>query len=244
MNPKTTKLIAFVLFWVITIGIALYALNDDQNPIDDLPDLFEATDFTMTNQNNETFTLSETDGQVRVLTFIYTKCTMGCSTVNSKLAELRDDLQEGDMFDNVQLITIDFDTIYDTHADLVEYSELFVEDGDRWQFLTSDTQTINETAEAYNFDFWDNTTMDMDMNDTMDDMNMTTSLFDPGYYELPNYTSQSSLHLNQHEGHEVVWIHPFMVYFIDPDGMVRNIQGGLDWSVDHAADVVDFLLNE
>jgi cytochrome oxidase Cu insertion factor (SCO1/SenC/PrrC family) len=234
------------------LGIGLYALYGNQNPIseDDLfptegTNAFPAVDFTMLNQNNESFTLSDTDGQVRILTFIYTKCTMGCTVVNANLAELRDQLQEKDMFDQVQLITIDFDTVYDTHADLVAYAEQYVEDGDRWQFLTTpDSDYMNQTARAYKFSYFDNTTMMM--NDTMD-MNMTTSVYDSGNYQVPLAQSPDMLGLNQdmHMNHTVVWIHPFIVYFIDQNGMVRYWDlhaNTLD--IDYAVNVVDYLLND
>lgn len=61
-----------------------------------------------------------------------------------------------------------------------------------------------------------------------------------GYDFVFDNTTQNSAH----SGHSIVWIHPFITYIIDKNGIIRAKIFGLEWTESHLLDIVDYLLGE
>lgn len=221
MNPRIIRAVAIALMIVVITGFGYQVYLSTQNPIDYLPRRGHAPDFTLPSVDGDNFTLSETEGKIRVLTFIYTKCDQGCALITTKQMEIKHELQEMEIYNEVQLITIDFDYISDTMDDLLKYADFFLDDSDPWQFLLGDENQTHEVTDAYNFTF------ELDMSD----MNETSS------------EGLQTLEMD-HSNHSVVYIHPFLTWFIDQTGEIRSLEIGLDWTVERGVNIIDFLLEE
>jgi protein SCO1/2 len=102
-----------------------------------LPVLYEAPDFTLTDQDGEAFRSRELDGQVWVADFIFTDCPTICPVLSSHMASLQDWLKQRDLAERVHLVSISVDPENDTPAVLREFAETHGADFDHWTFLTA-----------------------------------------------------------------------------------------------------------
>ncbi|HZV35676.1 MAG TPA: SCO family protein, partial [Verrucomicrobiae bacterium] len=108
-----------------------------------LPVIGQITDFTLTNQENQTITLSSLRGKVWVADVIFTRCAGPCPTMTHHLAELQASLPANEP---IRLVTLTSDPQYDTPAALKRYAARFNADSNRWYFLTGPKSEINRLA--------------------------------------------------------------------------------------------------
>ncbi|MHA2252439.1 MAG: SCO family protein [Candidatus Kariarchaeaceae archaeon] len=202
-------------------------ISDDNNDegITSLPNFGLAADFTLPSIDGTNYTFSADAGKVRLVTFFYTKCQAGCSVITSRLAGVQDQIIKQDLTDSVQITSVDFDHIHDNMTDLMHYAHIFTNSTDYWQFLLGNENQTLDVVHDWNFNF------------TLEPMITSTT-------ETSTATTTNTTDHSIHEGHEVVYIHPFIVYFIDQQGDIRRLFLGLDWTIDDVFEVIDFLLNE
>lgn len=144
-NPLPIVIPVIVVLLLITTAIYL-SLGP---PKSNLPVIREAPPFTLINQDNENVSLSQFEGKVVLIGFIYTRCPMPtmCPWTTDNFVEIQDDL--GSRFgDEVVLIMMSFDT-YDTPESLKAYGEAYGADFSGWHFLTGDNAIIEEVMDGY-----------------------------------------------------------------------------------------------
>jgi cytochrome oxidase Cu insertion factor (SCO1/SenC/PrrC family) len=100
-----------------------------------LPDLGSVPMFRFTNEQNETVTRSDWDGQITVVNFVFTRCTGPCPLMTSRMVELQQALARRDV-KNVRLVTVSVDPEFDTPEVLKTYAQSVRADPDRWSFFT------------------------------------------------------------------------------------------------------------
>ena len=81
----------------------------------------EAPDFTLFDQNGELFTLSEYEGKVVVVAFIYTSCPDICLIISANLDYIDQNLDG--YSDEVVIISVTIDPARDTISHLAEWTE-------------------------------------------------------------------------------------------------------------------------
>lgn len=81
------------------------------------------SDFTLTDQNDESFRLSDTNGTVRLLYFGYTNCPDICPTTLLTWKQVREEL--GDDADDVTFVMVTVDPEHDTPDVLKRYVTAF-----------------------------------------------------------------------------------------------------------------------
>ena len=94
----------------------------------------EAPDFTLLDQNGQNVSLSDYDGKVVVLAFIYTSCPDVCLIISSNLQWAKMNLPE-DMASDVAFLSVTIDPAKDTVDRLSRWTEAT---GYDWPHLTSD----------------------------------------------------------------------------------------------------------
>lgn len=82
-----------------------------------------AKDFTLTDQNNQQFTLSQQQGKIVLLFFGFTSCPDFCPTTLSDLAQMMTEL--GNDADKVQVVMVSTDPERDTPERLAQYIGAF-----------------------------------------------------------------------------------------------------------------------
>ena len=97
-----------------------------------------ATDFTIVDQNGDNFTLSTLEGDVVVVSFIFTRCPDVCPLTTLKMREVANWL-EGAMDDEVSFISISMDPEHDDVEEMATYAQMH---GAQWPHLTGDRETL------------------------------------------------------------------------------------------------------
>ena len=117
------------------------------------------SDFTLPSIDGSDYTFSSDSGKIRVVSFIYTDCQMGCAVITSQMAEVRTALNRSSFLglranlDDVKFITIDFDYVNDSMSELQLYANRFSSDLSTWQFVMGDKAQTDATAIDWNFSF-------------------------------------------------------------------------------------------
>jgi cytochrome oxidase Cu insertion factor (SCO1/SenC/PrrC family) len=106
----------------------------------------DAPDFTLLDQNGEEFTLSDLEGKVVVVAFIYTTCPDICLAISANMAWAQENL--GDASDDVVFLSVTIDPARDTVARLSEWTEAM---GYDWTHLTAErTSTLVSLYSSWN----------------------------------------------------------------------------------------------
>ena len=165
-NMSKSKLYSLIgLITIITIIVVASIAN--QSSIEELDVIMSPDDFTLPSIDGSDYTFSSDSGKIRILSFIYTDCQMGCSIVTTKMLQVQSALNRSSLLgfranlDDVKLVTIDFDYVNDTMSDLDTYANTYSSDTSKWQFLMGDKTQTDTITDNWNFSF--NWSVEMDM---------------------------------------------------------------------------------
>ncbi len=135
-------------FLIIISGIMFDSLQRTTAPI--LPVVGKAYDFSLVNSNGQRVTLDDSAGKVRLVAFIYTRCTTICPATTSEMVKLQKSMTNNGLIGNrVELISITIDPKFDTEAILRKYKEEFGASSTGWEFLTGTQPSIDQTLKKY-----------------------------------------------------------------------------------------------
>jgi protein SCO1/2 len=98
----------------------------------------DIVDFTLIDQQGENFTFSTLDGDVTVVSFIFTSCPDVCPVITQSLRMVQEGLSASDA-ERVEFVSISVDPDRDTPEALTAYTELH---GVDWPHLTGDKEVL------------------------------------------------------------------------------------------------------
>ncbi|MDH5647942.1 MAG: SCO family protein, partial [Candidatus Heimdallarchaeota archaeon] len=159
-DELVSRISKIVLISVMIILVLIVTFN--QNPIDELPIMYETSDFTLPSTTGNSYSFSQDAGKVRIVTFTYTKCTVECPQLMDKLDQLNRELKRKSYYEKITFITIDFDYIQDTMNDLSEFQQSLTLDNDNWVFLLGNENQTKQVVQDWNYTFL----IDPEHNDT------------------------------------------------------------------------------
>tara|TARA_B110000444_G_scaffold103036_1_gene97272 strand:- start:5008 stop:6552 length:1545 start_codon:yes stop_codon:yes gene_type:complete len=137
MDKKSTVAVMMALFLLLASIPSTSAYNGHQLS------RTEVLDFTLTDQNNENFTFTQSIADVHVVSFIFTQCPDVCPVITQSLKLVQDGLSDADSKE-VEFISISVDPRHDTPERLLEFTELH---GVDWPHLTG---SVDVLADVYN----------------------------------------------------------------------------------------------
>ena len=108
-----------------------------------LPVYGQVANFTLTNQNDQVFSLSNLLGHVWVADIIFTRCPGPCRRMTQRMKEIQTAMPSASQ---ARLVTLTTDPEYDTPPVLQSYAEKFSADSNRWTFLTGPQREISKLA--------------------------------------------------------------------------------------------------
>lgn len=115
-----------------------------------IPVVKQMNDFTLDNIDGSTFTLSETNGKVRLVEFIFTHCPDICPATTFNMAKMQEQLKAKGLFgDKVAFVTITFDPERDTPEVLKAYADKFGADQRGWYFLRGDQAAVEKVTKDF-----------------------------------------------------------------------------------------------
>ena len=139
------------IFAILLVSILLSGcLGQDDNDIEfngiEYRDPPDAPDFTLIDQNGQDFTLSDLEGKVVVVAFVYTSCPDICLAISANMAYAQDSL--GEESDDVVFVSVTIDPARDTVEHLSDWTE---SRGYNWTHLTAERpSTLMEVYSSWN----------------------------------------------------------------------------------------------
>lgn len=111
-------------------------------------------DFSLINQDGKAIRMAQYKGRVLLLTFIYTRCPLPdyCPLMSNNFAALERELKKNQsLYDRTHLLSISFDTEYDTPKVLKSYGGAYTENYTsekfaHWEFATGTPEEIRDIA--------------------------------------------------------------------------------------------------
>lgn len=135
-----------VIAAVLTAPLASRAHDDA--PVERLPTIGRAPDFSLTSQDGTPVALHDLRGKVVALTFIYTACADACPLLTEKMAQVQEAL--GSVFGaRIAFVSISVDPQRDTPAVLKQYAENHGARLSGWSFLTGEPAAIRDVTRQY-----------------------------------------------------------------------------------------------
>ncbi|MEE3232387.1 MAG: SCO family protein [Candidatus Thermoplasmatota archaeon] len=106
----------------------------------------DAPDFTLFDQNGDVFTLSDFEGKVVVVAFIYTSCPDVCLIISANLDYAYQSLDVGNS-EHIVFVSVTIDPARDTITHLAEWTEQMSYE---WYHLTGPTSALQDTYRSWN----------------------------------------------------------------------------------------------
>ncbi len=125
---------------------------------------YEVVEFSLTKPDGNSSNLSDYDGQVLVVSFIYSRCPDVCPIVSSNLRWITQELSD-DYGTNFSIISVTVDPWWDTQSVLGEYATLR---NLSWPHLTGEVSVLEPIWESFHVGLqtYANTTYEEDSNET------------------------------------------------------------------------------
>lgn len=137
IKARATGIVALLFILAGTMGACSREVK--------LPVLYKAPGFTLTNQDGREVKLSDFQGKVVVMNFIYSRCPDICGEENYRLQGVWKQLKT-DLKQDLVLVSVSFDS-YDTPEVMKRYETFFDVPG--WQFLTGTENQIRQVTNDY-----------------------------------------------------------------------------------------------
>ena len=128
-------LLSFTLAWIFWLGGRKNRAVQFE-PV--FPVFGTLPDFSLTDQNGKTFSLSNLKGEVWIADFIFTHCSGICPLMTGKMKNLQEKIG---IHPGIQFVSFSVDPDRDTPETLQSYGEQY-KAGLRWTFLTGDKKQI------------------------------------------------------------------------------------------------------
>lgn len=113
---------------------------------------YPAANFTLTDQDGQSFSLADARGKVVLLDFIFTRCPGPCPLLSLKFSQLQKELGAR-LGKDVLLLSISIDPRHDTPEVLRDYAKRYEANLDGWKFLVGSTRDTILTATAFGADY-------------------------------------------------------------------------------------------
>jgi len=141
---KKVRLVLMLVLALILAGVigARLALSRHPSPIAGATPITEygtLKEFSLTDQNGNTFNSSSMKGSVWIADFVFTRCMGPCPLVTSKMIQWQKEFPSST---GLKFMTFSVDPEYDTPAILKKYATSYQADESRWTFLTGDHKKV------------------------------------------------------------------------------------------------------
>ena len=235
------------LFLVLTL-LAPGCMGDSEPDIfygEDISPPVPVSDFVLTDQNGELFQLSEFQGKVVVVTFLFTRCPDICPIVSANLDYLSNMLGD-DYGETVEILTITVDPWTDNSSVLHNYSE---QRGLHWPHLTGSVEDLEGVWLEFDVGLQTYST-DSDGDGVSDGFD--TCLGTPEGEEVDNNGCGVETQQESDEGDVSVKHHPLDYWVDHTTGTIildkqlrqRVWWGDTDWNVELAMEDIKILIEE
>jgi len=146
LHQNGFKLLITLLFALFVVSIVSWFFQD--KPV--LPVLKQAPNFTLSGLDGQKVSLSDSNGKVRLVEFLFTSCPDVCPMTTYNMVKLQNELKKKDQWGNqVQFISITFDPLRDTPEVFRKYGDRMGMDYSGWTLLTGTEEETAEVAKSF-----------------------------------------------------------------------------------------------
>jgi len=125
-------------------GVGLRYSARPEKALEGLGNFGTVPDFSLLERSGISINLSDLQGKIWIVNFIYTSCPDTCPLQSAEMAKLQGELDHEATF---RLLSITIDPERDTLQVLSRYADRFGADPDRWLFLTGEKEDIYRLAQ-------------------------------------------------------------------------------------------------
>jgi len=144
LGIRKTLTVLTLLLGLGVVGFGVYAWKTvDRETRPSLPVYGTVPAFSLTERSGRTVQLSDLQGMVWVVDFIFTSCPGPCPMMTSEMKRLQSQFEGRS---GVRLVSVTVDPETDTPAVLSNYAREFGADPTRWLFLTGSSDAIRGLA--------------------------------------------------------------------------------------------------
>ena len=130
-----------MIFLLLLAGCASNEVNLDE----EFSMKLEVGELEGVNQDEQSFSISEKDGEYWLANFIFTNCDTVCPPMTANMARVQREMQESGV--EVPIVSFSIDPENDTPDALKDYGDLYKADYSDWDFVTGyDQETIERFA--------------------------------------------------------------------------------------------------
>ena len=130
----------------ILLGVVLAAVCAACQQEPELPAYWSAPQFTLVDEAGQPFSLTDVNGRVALVDFIYTNCADTCPLLTATMRSIQERLITEKLFPaKVMLLSLTVDPERDSPTVLREYSANIGADPEGWKFLTGERSALEET---------------------------------------------------------------------------------------------------
>ncbi|HZG16641.1 MAG TPA: SCO family protein [Candidatus Bathyarchaeia archaeon] len=138
--------LAALVLALAAAGVMYYNHVNNQK----IPVLKPMEDFTLEQLDGKPFHLSQTDGKVRLVSFIFTNCPDVCPATTAYMVQMQDELKQKGLYGTqVDFLSISFDPERDTPEVLQEYADRFRVDQSGWHILRGDEAAVEKVTKSF-----------------------------------------------------------------------------------------------
>lgn len=140
-----------ILGLLLFAAAAGYWLYDNYFRHQSLPVVMESPPFSLSDLDGNTVTEQAFAGNVRLVSFIFTRCPDICPDTTANMVWLQGKLKEQGLFgSDVEFVSISFDPDNDTPEALRQYADRMGIDQNGWTLLRGTEEEIGKLSSAYN----------------------------------------------------------------------------------------------
>lgn len=134
----------YMMIGIVILGTGLIFFSTDHfqaftgeqaRRIDVLKKTPSVPNVTFEDSNSQTFTFSDLHGKFILATYIYTSCGDVCPVVEMTFQRIYSQLPRNILGEQLQMLSISFDTVRDTAHHLEHHRKLFQADGINWRMV-------------------------------------------------------------------------------------------------------------
>jgi protein SCO1/2 len=133
--------IIYIIVSLVFLGAGASWVIQKANSSHTLPVIKSVPPFSFVTQHGDQFSEENFEGKATVLDFIFTSCAGPCPMMTNNMKDLYRDYHN---VPEVQFVSVTVDPIVDNQDILQQYALAHGVEDDRWQFLTSDLESIKD----------------------------------------------------------------------------------------------------
>jgi protein SCO1/2 len=131
---------------VVAAGAILAATADDRRSETPLPVLGRVADFALVDQASAPVTRADLAGEPWIANFVFTRCPLVCPRLTDRMRSVQ--ALARDERARIRLVSFSADPEHDRPQVLAAYADAHGADGESWQFLTGNEESIAAIARS------------------------------------------------------------------------------------------------